>query len=98
MFIENYANIQVVTLCSEKLKKHWTRVYKLDPRTLTKIVAGYMKDFSPLKLVAKNGGAAWLVLWLPLNITTIIWLSGLALVLTIPLITFLLGFLLWTAA
>ena len=33
-----------------------------------------------------------------MNITTIIWLSGLALVLTIALITFLLGFLLWTAA
>ena len=33
-----------------------------------------------------------------MNITTIIWLSGLALVLTIPPITFLLGFLLWTAA
>ena len=33
-----------------------------------------------------------------MTITTIIWLSGLALVLTIPLITFLLGFLLWTAA
>ena len=55
VFIENYANIQVVTLCSEKLKKHWTRVYKLDSRRLTKIVAGYLKDFSPLKLVAKNG-------------------------------------------
>ena len=98
VFIENYANIQVVTVCSEKLKKHWTRVYKLDRRTLTKIVAGYMKDFSPLKLVPKNGGAVWLVLWLPFTITTIVWLSGLALVLTIPLITFLLGFLLWTAA
>jgi len=97
-FIENYANIQIVTVYQEKLKRHWKRVYKLDPHKLTKIVNSYMEDFSPLKLIPENSGAAWLILWLPLLITSIIWILGFVLVLTIPPLTFILGFVLWTVA
>ena len=97
-FIENYANIQIVTVYSEKLRRHWKRVHKLDPQKLAKIVNAYINDFSPMKLIPEKAGFAWIVLWLPLTLTTILWLLGLALVLTIPPITFLLGFLLWTVA
>lgn len=97
-FIENYANIQILTVYSEILKRHWKRIYKLDPHKLTKIARAYMDDFSPLKLIPEQAGIAWIVLWLPLTLTSILWLLGLALVLTIPPTTFLLGFLLWTAS
>ena len=97
-FIENYANIQIVTVYQEKLKRHWKRVHKLDPHKLTKIVKSYMEDFSPLKLIPENAGAALLILWVPLLLTSIMWILGFALVLTIPPLTFLLGFVLWTVA
>ena len=97
-FIENYANIQIVTVYQEKLKRHWKRVQKLDPHKLGKIVDSYLEDFSPLKLVPDQAGAAWLILWLPLLFTSILWLLGFVLVLTVPPLTFLLGFVLWILA
>ena len=97
-FIENYANIQIVTVCWEKIKRHWNRVYKLDPHKLTRIVESYSEDFSPLKLIPENAGVAWVVLWLPLLLTSLLWIFGFFLVLTVPPLTFLLGFLLWTIA
>merc|ERR1719222_982272 len=97
-FIENYANIQIVTVYQEKLKRHWKRVQKLDPHKLGKIVDSYLEDFSPLKLVPDQAGAAWLILWLPLLLTSILWLLGFVLVLTVPPLTFLLGFVLWILA
>ena len=97
-FIENYANIKIVEAYKERLRRHWKRVNKLDPEKLTKVVKSYLEDFSPLKLVPKDAGAAWVILWVPVLLTSMLWILGFILVLTIPPLTFLLGFLLWTVA
>ena len=96
-FIEGYAKIKICTVYSEKIANHATRLKHLHPKKLFKLIRNYKEDFSPLKLVPENAGIAWLIIWIPLLFSSILWALGLFLVLTVPPLTFLLGFLAWVA-
>ena len=96
--VEYYVKIEIFKVSGEKVKRHWKRVDKLDPHKLENIVKGYLKDFSPVKLIPEDVGAAWVILWLPALLIATLWFLALVLVIAIPSLTFLLGLVLWLVA
>jgi hypothetical protein len=96
--IENYANIKIFEVCGCTIRKHAKLIKHLHPKTLVKIVESYSEEFSPMKLIPEDAGAAWVILWIPLLFSCILWVMGLVLVLSIPPLTFLFGVVAWTLA
>jgi hypothetical protein len=97
-WIENYANIKILEVCGCNVRKHAKLIKHLHPKTLVKIVESYSEDFSLMKLIPEDAGAAWVILWIPLLFSCILWVMGLVLVVSIPPLTFLIGVVAWTFA
>ena len=96
--IEGYGKMPFFEKYGKIISKHSKLILKLDPSKLLKIVTSYAKDFSPLRLIEEDvSAAAWLIMWIPLLFSSIMWILGLVLVLSIPPCTFLLGLLAWLA-
>ena len=94
-FIEGYANIQICDKYKEIISDYAKFVKYIHPKKLSKLTKSYMTDLSPAKLVPSKIDFSILCLWIPILMTTIMWILGLVLVLTIPPGTFLLVFMVW---
>eukprot|EP00092_Neocalanus_flemingeri_P014434 GFUD01015573.1.p1 GENE.GFUD01015573.1~~GFUD01015573.1.p1 ORF type:complete len:737 (+),score=107.38 GFUD01015573.1:170-2380(+) len=94
-FIEGYAKMNICEKYGNIIKSYAKCVKKLHPKKLGKMISGYCEDLSPLKLIPSEGGLQLLCLWIPILLTSIMWVLGLILVLTIPPGTFLLALLVW---
>ena len=96
--IEGYCEIKFFNSYAEIIQKHQKRIKHLDPNKLGKLITSFLSDFSPMRLAPSDAGIGWVVLWIPLLLSSIFWILGLLLVLTIPPATFLLGFAAWLLA
>jgi len=94
-FIEGYANIDICKDYADIIKGYAKFTRHIHPRKLGKLITSYTTDLSLSKLCPEKIDWTILCLWIPLLLSTIMWILGLVLVLTIPPTTFILVLLVW---
>ena len=93
--IEKYSKIKIFEKYQKDLKRYVKLLKGLDPKTLGLIVSSYISDCSPLKLIPSNIGVSILFLWIPIIMTSLMWMMGLGVVLTVPPLSYLTALTLW---
>ena len=93
--LTDYSKIKVLSSYGAKLKGYASLVKTINPSKLSRLLCSYCTDMSPLKLIPSNMGVSILCLWIPILTSSILWLIGLVIVLTVPPLSFLILLLLW---
>ena len=93
--IEGYSKLKIFKIYGNTLKDYFLTVKAMNPSKLCKMMSSYCSDCNPCKVWPKKVGCEIVILWIPILMVCLMWTLGLFLVLTIPPITFLVGFVLW---
>ena len=93
--IEQYAKIDICKDYTDIMKGYAKLIRHIHPKKLGKLLKSYTTDLSLSKLLPEKLDWTIICLWIPLLLSTIMWILGLVLVLTIPPTTFILVFLVW---